>query len=251
MLAARGATRPRNRGMPQRPGGGMGYLGGMQGPQGSPQGPPRRAVSPGGGDFGMGRSPGVGGMQKPSHGVPGDLGQSVRRGGGMGGGASPASGFDFAAYNAWDDPNISGVEAPIQQGYGGFTGLDTMGQTKLNNFLNQYSTGGARENMMNQVGYFNEGNPYTPQVGRGVNRAYRAQANANQQTGDYSAPGTYQHMGQGQTDANGAPILNSYGGYTGITNVDPSGAAQYTPFDINRQGGGRTRRTRTFGQVMQ
>ena len=172
--------------------------------------------------------------------------------GGMPGQRPPAGGAPdyFAQFNAFQDSNIGGQQpGPIQPGWGGFGGTqDTMLKTKMNDWLNTMPVGGQREQAMNAIGYFNSGNPYTPQVPRGTNRFYRGNARENQQTGGYSAPGIYQHMGQGQTDASGAPDLNSYGGYTGITNVAENGAAQYTPFDINAQGGGRLRRRGgTFG----
>lgn len=143
----------------------------------------------------------------------------------------------FAALNAWDDPNISGPEAQISQGYGGFEALDTMGGTKINNYLNQFAVGGDREKAMNALGYFNQGNPYTPQVAKGVNRAYRGQAKANAQTGAYSAPGIYQHQsaGAGAATPGGAPNMQ-FGGYTGFTTVDPSGAAKYSTLAPNRTG---------------
>lgn len=165
---------------------------------------------------------------------------------GMGGGrlAGPSI---FDQFNAWTDPNIGGEQpGPLQQGYGGFEALsgrgnpNTMMATKMNDFLNQYQTGGARETAMNQIGYFNGGNPFDPASmrGSGMNRAYRAQA----QQGGYTAPGQYQDMANAGTGEG----LNQYGGYLGVTNVDQGLNAAYSPLSPRP---GRTRQTRTFGRV--
>lgn len=169
--------------------------------------------------------------------------------GGKMGNVNRASNNMFAQFNAWQDPNISdgGASAgTLQRGWGGWgsDALKGMLGTKLNGFLNQFSTGGDRERAMNLLGYNNGGNPYVPQVPRGTNQWYRARANENQQTGAYSAPGTYQHQSAGAS----ADTVGTFGGYTGFTTVGADGSAQYTPLDVNARG--RTRRTRTFGQVM-
>lgn len=186
---------------------------------------------------------GQGGGGKTRHKRPGGFPSVGGQRGQKTPGAAPG-GFDYAAFNAWQDPSIGGTQpGPIQQGWGGFFGTDdTMLKTKMNNYLNTQAVGGPRETMINQMGYFNQGNPYTPQVPRGYNRELRGNARENQQTGGYSAPGIYQHMG-------GNPMENA-GGYTGFTNVAESGQAQYTPFDINARGGGRIkRRGGTFGSA--
>lgn len=161
----------------------------------------------------------------------------------------------FAQFNAWQDPNIGGEQpGPLQQGWGGFgqgqtlggaagTGAGTMMATKMNGWLNTFTDPVERMKAMNGIGYNNGGNPYTPQVPRGTNRGYRAMAQENQATGGYSAPGVYQH----QTAGASADNLANFGGYTGFTTVGDNGAAQYTPFDINRQGGRLRRRGGTFG----
>lgn len=163
------------------------------------------------------------------------------QGGKMHGAQAPQRDY-FAEFNAWTDPNISGQQpGPISQGYGGFQGLDTMTGIKMNNFLNQFAVGGDRERASNALGYFNYGNPYTPQVQSGYNRGQRAAANS----GQYTEPGIYQHQARQPTMMdNGSNDLNSVGGYTGFTTVGEDGAAQYTPFDINAQGGGRRIRRR-------
>jgi hypothetical protein len=189
-----------------------------------------------GGGWGQGGRPGNPGLQR---------GLQKQQGG------APGSDI-FAQFNAWQDPNIGGQQpGPLQQGYGGFAGLggDTMMQTKLNGFLNQYETGGERENVMNQLGYFNGGNPFDPASvrGSGINRFNRQNAQQNQQTGGYSAPGTYQHTNaEGyQPNPDGTTNMN-FGGYIGNTTVGQDGSAQYSPLAPM---GGRTRRTRSFGQV--
>ena len=135
--------------------------------------------------------------------------------------AIPA-GFDYEAFNAWSDPNIGGQQpGPIQQGWGGFANSgDTMPKTKMNDYLNSLAVGGDRERAMNALGYNNGGNPYTPSVAPGVNRFYRGNARANQETGDFSAPGIYQHQ-------------DPAGNYIGLTTVGEGGAARYEPFDVN------------------
>ena len=218
----------------------MGYLGGMNqgaggfGPQQRQQAGDRRDI--GGGMRGPQ-------LQRQQAGVERGLGGGMKQS--IAGGQPDI----FAQFNAWQDPNIGGQQpGAIQEGYGGFHGLDTMGQTKMNDFLNTMPVGGQREQAMNQLGYFNSGNPFTPQVPRGYNRGMRAQA----QSGGYSAPGIYQHQAsQPVATPEGGLDLNSVGGYTGFTTVDQGGSAQYSPFDINARGAQRPRRTRTFGQVMQ
>lgn len=171
-----------------------------------------------------------------------------RRGGGrpMPGGmpGTPQPDY-FAQLNAFQ-PDISGEQpGPLGAGWGGAGGgLGTMGMTKVNSWLNTFTDPTARAQAMNGIGYFNQGNPYTPEVGRGVNRGYRAMARGNQDAGaqGYSAPGTYLHQSSYEPGAGGMPNMN-FGGYIGATNVAENGAAQYTPFDINAQGGaGRLRR---------
>jgi hypothetical protein len=150
----------------------------------------------------------------------------------------------FAQFNAWTDPNIGGTQpGTIQPGYGGFQGLDTMGQVKLNDYLNTLAVGGPREQAMNQLGYFNSGNPFTPQVPTGYNRNLRAQGNAGGLT-----PGIYQYQANAPTMNGTAMDLNSVGGYTGIMDVGETGTGQYLPFDINYQGGQqpRPRRRRAY-----
>lgn len=158
-----------------------------------------------------------------------------------GGGAPSVPQTDyFGALNAFQDPNIGGAQpGSVAKGYGGFGALDTMGQIKMNDYLNTLPVGGERERAMNALGYNNGGTPYTPQVGKGVNRAYRGAAKTNQQTGAYSEPGIYQHQ-------------DAAGNYVGITDVGQNLAASFTPFDINRPGaaggGGRLRpRTPNLG----
>jgi hypothetical protein len=141
----------------------------------------------------------------------------------------------FAALNAWDDPSISGPEASFSQGYGGFQALDTMQGTKINNYLNQFSVGGDREQAMNALGYFNQGNPFNPgsMKGSGVNKQARASAASGQMT----APGIYQQQAMApKMGPGGTPDLNSVGGYLGATTVDPGGAAKYTAFGAGGAG---------------
>lgn len=182
----------------------------------------------------------------PFRGDPGVAGMPGRMGGGRGmsrgpqPGGMPSRGAPqpdaFAQFNAFQDSNIGGQQpGPVQAGYGGFGALDTMSKIKMNDWLNTLSVGGEREKAMNAIGYNNAGNPYTPQVPKGYNQGMRGAARTNQQTGAYSSPGIYQHQDQA-------------GNYTGITNVGDNGAAQYSPFDVKSYGG-RTRRTRTFGDV--
>lgn len=164
-------------------------------------------------------------------------GRDWSRGGGgpQPGGMPGQGGFDYDAFNAWQDPNIGGQQpGPIQQGWGGFlNSQDSMLKTKMNNYLNQFSTGGDRERVMNQMGYFNGGNPYTPQ-GMGINK--RSNEGWRQEIMAGSAPGsTWQVM-----DPGGA-------GYNGIMTGGAGTQSQYTP--LGQPQAGRTRRTRTFGQV--
>jgi hypothetical protein len=208
---------------------------------------------------GMGKpAPQLGGMpgaKQPGMGYGKGQGANFP-GGGMrrrGGGGQPQQpqGFDYDAFNAWQDTTQSdmGVGAgQLQEGWGGFGVLGSRGgnsqmATKMNNYLNQFGTGGERENVMNQMGYFNGGNAFDPASARGsgLNRAYRTQA--SQMDLSNSVPGQYQAM---TPYAEGEDPFTS-GGYLGITNVDQSGNAQYTPFAP--KGAGRTRRTRNFGQV--
>ena len=156
------------------------------------------------------------------------MGRPGPRPGGMPGSPMPDI---FAQFNAWQDPNIGGAQpGPISQGYGGFGALDSMSKTKMNGFLNTLSTGGQREQAMNQLGYFNGGNPYTPTMARGGNRYFRDAARSNPSTGAYSAPGTYQHM-----DAGGH-------GYTGITSIGDDGSGSYQSFAPNKNPYGRFKR---------
>ncbi len=202
-----GRIRP-NRGRPQP--GGMPIQGGrpMVDPgfnRGLPGSPDMNGAERGLG-LGIGLAKGMGGrFAGPSPGV-------------QGGGAPPPPPSPWGAGNAYD----SG---------------DTMQRIARNEYLNTLPTGGPREQAMNQMGYWNSGTPFDPTSvrGTGINRFNRQNANANAQTGDFSAPGTYQMMDPGGH------------GYIGVTNVGADGAAQYSPFAP--KGGGRTRRTRSFGQV--
>ena len=175
--------------------------------------------------------------------------QGRGQGGGNLGMPQQQPGFDYAAFNAWQDPNISdgGASAgTLQQGWGGWGSQGSMMGTKINDYLNQFSVGGDREQQMNALGYNNGGNPYTPQVPRGTNRFYRGNAQ-NPDAAGYTAPGIYQHQTAGASAAN----IGNFGGYTGITNItgEPGSlSGSFTPFDINRRGG-RTRKTRNFGEV--
>lgn len=193
---------------------------------------------------------GGGGRVKPrrqqQYGAGGGLGN--KQPGGMPGMKRPGGPDYFGQLNAFQ-ADISGEQpGPIQQGWGGAGGdLGTMGMTKVNSWLNTFQDPTERARAMNGIGYFNQGNPYTPQVERGTNRAYRGRANENAQTGGYSAPGTYLHQSSYGTDAGGMPDMN-FGGYIGATSVGAGGEATYSPFDVNRRRG-RTRPTRTFGQV--
>lgn len=190
------------------------------------------------------RSPasGVPDLNGPQRGM--GYGGAMRRGGA--GGAPPSPDY-FGQLNAFQ-ADIGGEQpGPISAGWGGAGGdLGSMGMTKVNSWLNTFQDPAQRAQAMNGIGYFNQGNPYTPQVERGVNRGYRGMARENQQTGGYSAPGTYLHQSSYEPGEGGMPNMN-FGGYVGATNVGSNGAAQYSPFDINARG--RTRRTRTFGQV--
>lgn len=150
--------------------------------------------------------------------------------GGRNGAANQAAAGVWDAFNAWTDPNIGGEQpGQLQRGYGGFGALDSMQQTKMNDYLNTLSVGGDRERAMNALGYNNGGNPYVPQVPRGTNQFYRQ----NARSGQYTDPGIYQH----QTAGASADNFNNFGGYTGFTNVGMDGTGQYTPFDVNARGG--------------
>lgn len=145
----------------------------------------------------------------------------------------------FGQLNAFQ-ADIGGEQpGPIQAGWGGAGGgLGTMGMTKVNSWLNTFTDPIERAKAMNGIGYNNFGNPYTPEVQKGTNRFYRGNARENQQTGGYSAPGTYLHQSSYEPLANGMPNMN-FGGIIGATTVGDNGAAQYSPFDVNAQGGGR------------
>lgn len=188
-------------------------------------------------------------QRMPHSGQPNARRTNVGFGGGRGMGTpyppqhqKPATGQPdyFSQLNAFQ-PDISGQQpGPIAAGWGGAGGsLDTMGMTKVNSWLNTFQDPTQRAQAMNGIGYFNQGNPYTPEAGRGVNRGYRGMAQGNQAAGaqGYSAPGTYLHQSSYEAGPGGAPNMN-FGGYIGATNVQPGGAAQYTPFDRNFVGGG-------------
>jgi len=255
MMPQRGQTRPRNLGMPQRPQGGGGAF------RGDPMngvGRPMPGVNPRG-QVGGGPQPG---MKPPDmNGASRGLGYGgMYNKGGYGGksGAANQAGAEYLSqFNAFQDPNIGGEQpGPLQAGWGGFdslhggSGSDSMMATKMNDWLNTMSTGGDRERAMNGIGYFNGGNAFDPASvrGSGQNQFYRQNAQTNQQTGAMSAPGTYQHGAAGmyQPNPDGTPNMN-FGGYIGNTTVGADGSAQYNPLAPK----GRTRPTRTFGQVMQ
>jgi hypothetical protein len=215
-------------------------------------GDPMNGVGPPPDLNGATRGLGYGGMYNQGGGRFG--GQGGKRPGGM----PQPQGFDYDAFNAWQDPSIGGEQpGPIQEGWGGIGSISGRGSgggllaTKMNNYLNQFETGGDRENVMNQMGYFNGGNAFDPASvrGSGINRFNRQNAQQNQQTGGFSAPGTYQHTNAagyapGVGDPQSSNWLN-FGGYIGNTTVGEDGSAQYSPLSP----AGRTRRTRTFGDV--
>ena len=127
-----------------------------------------------------------------------------------------SGGFDYNAFNAWQDPSIGGAQpGPIQEGWGGFANTsDPLLKIKMNNYLNQFSTGGDRETQMNQIGYFNQGNAYNP------SRPDRGKAfnKWTDQIGKSLGPnGTYQLQSSGAYGAGSgvSPNMN-FGGYEGI-----------------------------------
>ena len=194
-----------------------------------------------GGGGGGGRTRGKRPQQRPG-GFP-------QQSGGMPGMKQPGGPDYFGQLNAFQ-PDISGEQpGPISQGWGGAGGdLGTMGMIKVNSWLNTFQDPAERARAMNGIGYFNQGNPFDPASARGsgMNRFNRQNAQANEQTGGYSAPGTYLHQSGGYGAPQGqAPDMN-FGGYIGATNVAEGGAAQYTP--LAPRGGGRIkRRGGTFG----
>lgn len=146
---------------------------------------------------------------------------------------TPAQPDYLAQFNAWTDPNISGVQpGAIQSGWGGFgsltgSGTNTMLGIKMNDWLNTLPVGGERERAMNALGYDNGGNPFVPQVAPGTNRYWR-QAAQNPGAAGYTAPGIYQQMN---------PENTGYIGVTNITGQPGNLTGQYTPFDVNARGG--------------
>ena len=223
--------RPPQLGMPQR---GMPPMGG-----GRMQPPDLNGAQRGGGYGGAFRGmdwSGGGGASRPK---PGGMPQG------------PPQPDYFGQLNAFQ-ADIGGEQpGPIQQGWGGAGGGSQPANQmyKVNSWLNTFQDPAARAQAMNGIGYFNGGTPFDPASARGggLNRFNRQNARENQQTGGYSAPGTYLHQSGGYGAQPGeAPDLN-FGGYIGATNVGDDGAAQYSPFAP--KSGGRTRRTRNFGQV--
>lgn len=206
----------------------------------------------GGGRFGAGGPPDLNGAER-GMGYGGALNPNGENFGkmrvGMPGGQMPEQSPDyFGQLNAFQ-ADIGGEQpGPFAAGWGGAGGgRGTMDMTKVNSWLNTFQDPTQRAQAMNGIGYFNGGNPYTPEVQKGTNQFYRGNARENQQTGGMSAPGTYLHQSSYAPLANGMPNMN-FGGYVGATQVGDDGSAQYTPWDVNARG--RTRRTRTFGQVM-
>lgn len=183
-------------------------------------------VDPG---FNVGPQPGPGG------GLPPDR-NGAQRGLGYGMGLAQGMGGRFAGPSPGTQPGGM-PQPPSPWGAGNaYDSGDTMQRTARNEYLNTLAVGGPREQAMNQMGYWNGGTPFDPTSvrGTGINRFNRQNANANAQTGDFSAAGTYQMMDPGNH------------GYIGMTQVGDDGSAQYNPLAPR----GRTRRTRTFGQVM-
>jgi hypothetical protein len=254
MPGKRKQSRPRQLGMPERPQGGGGAF------RGDPMNGMGQAY-PGLPAGGAGGNP-----QKFHQGQFGGQPQ-INRGHGLGspnsrskmhgaGGAPQPGGFDYDAFNAWQDTTQSDMGAgagQLQEGWGGFGALGSQMGTKMNNYLNQFQTGGERENVMNQIGYFNGGNAFDPASvrGSGLNQAYRQQAQQGTQQGSFTAAGNYQAMTP--YAAGGDPWTS--GGYIGNTSVPVAGGpATYTPMAPMGGGGGgagKRRRTRTFGDVMQ
>ena len=110
-----------------------------------------------------------------------------------------------------------------QEFLGGYDQGDTQQRIARNEYLNTLPVGGQREQAMNQMGYWNGGTPYTPEVDRGFNRAMRSQTAA----GGYDAPGIYQQMDPANR------------GYVGAATIGDDGTGTYQTFAPNH---GRFRR---------
>jgi hypothetical protein len=168
-------------------------------------------------------------------------------------GTEPGDSSWLDQFNAFQDPNIGGEQpGPLSQGWGGFgqgqtnggadgTGSGSMMATKMNDWLNTFSTGGQREQAMNGIGYNNGGNPYVPQQGRTPNQGWM-----NSMMENVAPDSTWQMQSPGASADN----LSSFGGYEGVITGGQGQQSAYQSFAP--QGQTRpSRRTRTFGQVMQ
>lgn len=185
--------------------------------------------------------------------LPRDRGPNLPGGGNKGMPETPERDY-FAELNAFQ-ADIGGDPGDLtfQSGWGGIggqgvrggaggSGLGSMRATKLNSWLNTFTDPTERAKAMNAVGYYNQGNPYTPEAAKGTNRFYKGNARANAETGAMSAPGTYLHQSGGYGAGPGvAPDLN-FGGYIGSTTVGDDLSARYTAFDPNYRGGNNARR---------
>lgn len=125
-------------------------------------------------------------------------------------------------------------QQPAQWGAGNaYDAGSTMDKIARNEYLNTLPTGGQRETAMNQMGYWNQGTPYTPQ------RVNPNQGWMNESMENLGAGSQYQLMGNG--------------GYNGIITGGQGQESQYQSLAQRPmpggpgQGGGRVRPNRPGG----
>lgn len=168
-------------------------------------------------------------------------------------------------------PQLGG-EAPSQWGAGNaYNTGSTMDQIQRNEYLNTLAVGGPREQAMNQMGYWNQGTPYTPQamnpgqkwmnqsmenvapgsqyqiMGQGGYNGVVTGGTGTQSSYSSLAPGTFGHTGghmefgqQGQDTGHGRPNPRPNQSQGGMPNQGPGGGGGQGPHG-RPGGGGRTR----------